>query len=73
MGQHSHLVSTGSISPLASDEGIACPAGGDSGHLFFTFGETGSHQTNGGSLLVNILTNKNVIYLYLPIHLFVNL
>ena len=62
---HSHLASTGSISPLASDEDIAGMARGDLGHLFLMFGGTSSCWTNDSSLSGKILTNKNLIYLYL--------
>ena len=58
-------MSTGSICHLASYEGIAIVARGDLGHLFLMFGGTGSHWTNGSSLLGKILTNKSLIYLYL--------
>ena len=37
----------------------------DSGHLFLMFSGRGSRRANGSSLLGEILTNKNLIYLYL--------
>ena len=58
-------MSTGSISPLVSVDGIVGMARGDLGHLLLIFGGTGLRQTNGSSLLGKILTNKNLIYLYL--------
>ena len=55
-------MSTGSISLVASDEGITSLAGGD--HLFWWLVGPAA-RTNGGSLLSKILTIKNLIYLYL--------
>ena len=57
-------MSTGTIRPVASDEGLACRAGGLK-TSFLMFDGTGSHRTNGSSLLGKILTNKNLIFLYL--------
>ena len=54
-------MSTGSIRPL-SDEDVPRRRLESS---FLMFVGTGSHQTQGSSLLGKILTNKNLIYLYL--------
>ena len=38
---------------------------GERKHVVLMFGETNSCQTNGSTLLGKIISNKNVMYLYL--------